>query len=240
MERDVSLMDFHILEKGQQIDLYIPATQSYRHVYLIDVTENTIIVKDKNRANEDTKIEDAKTENIRIEDTKIEDPNIEDAKTKNTKIEDTPKKDVKTKLNIGKIYLMYIGKDKHVYCGKTTLMDVICEEDGAKSYCLEKPQQLTPQERRAGTRIKYAKEVFYKLDEATDYEFSKNAETVDLSRGGIGLIVSEYYKPGTILVIKLPIEDIDICARAKVNWIKPGDDDKYIVGMSFQNLFLSL
>ncbi len=141
-------------------------------------------------------------------------------------------------LNIGKIYLIYFGLDENVYCGKTKLIKIIEEPGEDISYILEKPEQLTSHERRRGSRVSYKDKVYYRLDDSPERDFNKEAQGIDLSRGGMCLTVSEYYKPKTILVIKLRIEDIELCVRAQIKWIKEEGPDKYLMGISFQELFL--
>ncbi len=143
----------------------------------------------------------------------------------------------KLPLDLGKLYLIYIGMDQNVYCGKTKLLDTEKTEDGRFVYVLEKPEQLTPQERRRSSRVPYNENVYYRLENSPDKEFTKSAQAVDLSKGGMSLIVEEYCKPQSIILVKFYIEEIELFVRAKVKWIKKDQSkNRYTIGINFLEL----
>lgn len=146
----------------------------------------------------------------------------------------------KLPLNVGKLYLIYIGMDENVYCGKTKLLEIKEDPEEDTSYIVEKPQELTFQERRRGSRVSFTEIVYYKLNDSPELEFDKEAQGIDLSRGGMCLTVSEYFKPKTLLVIKLQIEEVELCVRAKVKWVKEKNPDGFLIGIAFQELFLPI
>ena len=142
-------------------------------------------------------------------------------------------------LDVGKIYLIYIGIDENVYCGKTRLLTIRKERsDEDIIYVLEKPEELTFQERRHGSRVAFKEKVFYRFEDSESHEFTGTAQSVDLSRGGMCLNINEYIKPKTGLVVKLRIEDIELCVKARVRWIKDMPEKAYQIGIAFQELFL--
>lgn len=141
-------------------------------------------------------------------------------------------------LDLGKLYLIYIGMDQNVYCGKTKLLDTEKTEDGRFVYVLEKPEELTPQERRRSSRVPYTENVYYRLEDSPGEEFTKSAQAIDLSKGGMSLAVEEYCRPQSILIVKFHIEEIELCVRAKVKWIKKDQSrSKYTIGVNFLELF---
>lgn len=147
----------------------------------------------------------------------------------------------KLPLDVGKIYLIYFGLDENVYCGKTKLMAIVQGPDDSLNYVLEKPINLTSMERRNGSRVPYTEKVYYRLDDPHEHDFTHETQGIDLSKGGMCLVLPKYYKPKTMLVVKIKIEDIELCMKAKIRWIKKDmDNDHYIAGVVFQKLFLPL
>ena len=146
----------------------------------------------------------------------------------------------KLPLEQGKLYLIYVGVEHNVYCGKTRLLDKEKDQEGNYTYILEKPKQLTPQERRRSSRIPYGESIYYRLSDSAEKEFNKEARAIDLSKGGMSLGVSEHHKPQTMLQLKLNFEDIDIYAQAKVKWIKEEEQEEenchYTMGITFLEL----
>jgi|LSQX01.1.fsa_nt_gb hypothetical protein len=148
----------------------------------------------------------------------------------------------KLPLDVGKIYLIYFGIDENVYCGKTKLTAIVQDQDNGLNYILEKPKALTSLERRNCSRIPYTEKVYYRLDDKPHaYDFPYETRGIDLSRGGMCLVLPEYLEPKTNLVVKIKIEDIELCMRSKIRWVKKEkESNRYIAGIVFQDLFLPL
>ncbi len=156
-------------------------------------------------------------------------------------LSDTVEEHTAADLVIGKFYLIYFGVGSNVYCGKTRLADISGTgqepAEGTVVYIMEKPLELTLQERRRGTRVDYRKDVPYRLEQSATKEFDKVARATDLSKGGMRLKVTEAHELNTILILKLLVDSTEINAKARINWIKPGENC-YLIGVSFQNIFL--
>ncbi|MFY9114113.1 MAG: PilZ domain-containing protein [Dethiobacteria bacterium] len=171
---------------------------------------------------------------------KVEDNAIVIGAVKRHQSKDDPVSE-KLPLDVGKIYLIYFGIDENVYCGKTKLIAIVQGPKNSLNYVLEKPEDLTSLERRNGSRVPYTEKVYYRLDDPHVHDFTYETQGIDLSKGGMCLVLPEYYKPKTMLVVKIKIEDIELCMRAKIRWIKKEmESDRYIAGVVFQELFLPL
>ncbi|MFY9115419.1 MAG: PilZ domain-containing protein [Dethiobacteria bacterium] len=131
-------------------------------------------------------------------------------------------------------YPLFIWDNEKVYCGNTKILERR-EEGGLISYIIEKPTEYSVRERRQYVRVSYLHKLKYRLENQTDKSAYKEAQSIDLSGGGMRIIVSEHYLPGTIITIKLPLNNNTVSVKCKVVWVMK-KKSAFWIGLDFVDL----
>lgn len=124
---------------------------------------------------------------------------------------------VRLKLPEGQAYPLFVWDDDNVYTANTKIIERR-EEGGLITYVIEKPGEFSVRERRQYIRVSYLQKVYYRVVKKAGRSPENMARSIDLSAGGMRLVVPEHYPPGTELDIKLLIEKNNISARGRVVW----------------------
>jgi c-di-GMP-binding flagellar brake protein YcgR len=92
-------------------------------------------------------------------------------------------------------------------------------------------------DRRRYPRINRKIRLRYEVKGEGPLPIAGEGETVNLSRGGIGILLDEQVRPGTILDVELrfPFSPIPFAAKGQVVWVdeSPEADGRYPAGLRF-------
>lgn len=141
---------------------------------------------------------------------------------------------IRLRLPEGQTYPLFISDKRHVYSGITKIIERR-EEGGLISYVIERPQEYNVRERRQYIRVSYMNKLKYMADNQQEPIFSKTAQSVDISGGGMRLIVDDYYPPGTLLHVKLRFDSNEFTVSGKVTWSLQ-KKKSYWLGLNFQDI----
>lgn len=123
------------------------------------------------------------------------------------------------------------------------------KKDRVPLYILQKPKQVKRIQLRNFVRVKVALEVSYQLitqEEREHYQIvepEKKALTIDLSGGGVQLMVREEMEQDSFLVLSLGIPQkggcfpIKLLGRVRRCEKSPHDPNGYLVGVAFEDIW---
>ncbi|KKM12326.1 hypothetical protein SY88_04010 [Clostridiales bacterium PH28_bin88] len=137
--------------------------------------------------------------------------------------------------------------DNEQYLFSTTVTGK--KQDNVPLYILALPTQVHRMQLRSFVRIKCAIEVSYQSITPEEVprvhllEPAKRGMTVDLSGGGMQLVVPEALAPETLVLLKLSVphkgKTVEVSAVGRIRRCDPSDLDgfrRYVVGVSFERI----